>query len=613
MDPRWSRVAFGLSVLFFSSPSLAQATPSLNPVVVTATRTPVSLTDVLADVSWVDRDQIDRMGAASVAEVLGRLPGVTISQNGGPASTTGVFIRGADSRFTAVFIDGVRVDTQSGDGGASWEAIPLTQVDRIEVLRGPAASVYGSDAIGGVVQIFTREGEQGFHPSVRLGAGSYGTREASASLRGGVGPVTYALGLAKDQSDGFNAVTRGTNPDPDGYQHQSFSGRIGVKYLPGQMLELTVLDNTQSAGYDAYGSVPPTQDMASHHLQVMGLQWSSQWHDRWTTKIGLTKGLDRYETHPSVYVAQTQINTYLLHNEWRWGIGSLTATLERREDASQFEDTNPQTHTSRYQNAAALGYGVKAGRHALQANARHDDDSEFGGKSTGSLAYGYALTPSWRATASTATAFRVPTLYQRFSSYGSSALTAETSNNQELGLRWLSGPHRASLVAYQNEIRNLIDFVSVANNCASPDGCYANVGHARLSGITLAGGTQWGLVHVSASMDWMDPRNLDTQKQLARRPRQQANASADFTMGGWQWGAEMQQVGERFDYDYDSGTWIRLKPYPLLHLSASRTLYRDWQVRFKVNNLTNQDYTLANGYATAGRSFFVTLTWSPQR
>ena len=618
MDPRCSRMAFSLSVLFFSSPLLAQATPSLDPVVVTATRTPVSLTDVLADVSWVDRDQIDRMGAASVAEVLARLPGITLSQAGGPASTTGVFIRGADSRFTAVFMDGVRVDTQSGDGGAPWEAIPLTQVDRIEVLRGPAAAVYGSDAIGGVVQIFTREGEQGFHPSVRLGAGTYGTREANASLRGGVGDVTYSLGLAKDQSDGFDARPGINNPDRDGYQQQSFSGRVGLKFLPGQRLELTVLDNDQKADYDSTAS--SSYGLANHHLQLLGVLWSSRWSDEWTTKMSFTRGSDRYESFMSTtftYLTKTQVSTYLFQNEYRLGPGLMTTAFERREDALQNTDTSPSTDTSRYQNGVALGYGFKTGNHALQVNARHDDDSEFGGKSTGSLAYGYALSTTWRATASTSTAFRVPTLYERFSGYGFSGLKVETSNNHELGLRWLSGSNQASLVAYQNVISNLIDFVYESGSCINQaEGCYTNT-NARIYGATLSGSTRWSNVDLSGSLGWMEPRNSDTGNLLVRRARQQATASAHTLLGGWQIGADIQHVGDRYDYAYDwsssTSSRPRLAPYTLIHLSASHALDRDWQMRFKVNNLTNQDYTLAKGYATPGRSFFLILTWTPQR
>lgn len=267
MKPRLTLVAASLSAIF-ASQTFAQTAATLDPVVVTATRTAVSLTEVLADVSIVDRDQIERSGAASVSDVLARLPGITISQTGGPASTTGVFIRGAESRFTAVFVDGVRIDSQS-TGGATWESIPLAQVERIEVLRGPAAAVYGSDAMAGVVQIFTRDGEPGFHPSIRVGIGSYNTREISTSLRGGEGNVTYALGLAEDKSDGFDAQPNGTNHDRDGYRNRSFSGRLGWKVQPGQKLELTVLDNDQKVGYDGYGSVPPQNDIAKHHCKQL--------------------------------------------------------------------------------------------------------------------------------------------------------------------------------------------------------------------------------------------------------------------------------------------------------------------------------------------------------
>ncbi|MFN3612786.1 TonB-dependent receptor, partial [Tepidimonas sp.] len=164
-----------------------------------------------------------RAAAAAVADVLARVPGVTISRNGGPGTTTNVFLRGAEGRFTAVFIDGVRIDSQS-TGGATWNAIPLSQVERIEVLRGPAAAIYGSDALAGVVQIFTREGEGGFFPSVRAGWGSDATRTLGVALRGGAAEVDYAFGVGTERSDGFNAHLQG-NPDRDGYRNENLSGR----------------------------------------------------------------------------------------------------------------------------------------------------------------------------------------------------------------------------------------------------------------------------------------------------------------------------------------------------------------------------------------------------
>lgn len=604
LRPHWAALPLAAAM---ACSSFAHQGIHLEPVIVTATRSAQSLTDVLSDVSIVDRDMIERSSALSLAEVLSRLPGVTMAQTGGPASTTSVFIRGAESRFTAVFIDGIRIDSQS-TGGASWEAIPLAQVERIEVLRGPAAAIYGSDAVSGVVQIFTRQGEKGFFPSVRLGVSSYNTRELNASLRGGDGELDYALGFSKDSSDGFNAKPSGTNPDRDGYRNQSFSGRFGWQVLPGQKLELTVLDNDQTAQYDASGSYPPVNDIAKHHLQTLGVNWSSRWSEAWNTRLGVTKGTDRYETAPSVYLTETQVSTYLLRNELRAGTGLLSVDLERREDELQNSSTNPSAFTKRSQNAVALGYGVRLHSHSVQANARHDDDSEFGTKSTGALAYGYAITPNLRATASAGTAFRVPTLYQRFSIYGSPSLMAESSSNRELGLRWLSGTDRAAVVAYHNDVNNLINYVGGAGHCGQ-SGCYMNTGHARMTGATVTAGKQLGLVNLGASADFLDPRNLDTDKYLARRARKQSTLTADLTVDGWRLGGELQYVGERFDNASNS---IRLASYSLINVGASRPLDRDWKLQVKANNLANRNYVLANGYATPGRVLYLGLTWAPQ-
>ncbi|RYF07889.1 MAG: TonB-dependent receptor, partial [Comamonadaceae bacterium] len=197
-----------------ASPMPEGAAPrALQETVVTATRVARPLSDLVADVSIIDRDTIERSGATGVADVLARLPGVEMSRNGGPGNSGSVYVRGAESRFTAVYIDGVRVESQS-TGGAVWEQIPLSQIERIEVLRGPAAAVYGSDAIGGVIQLFTKKGEGPPAPSVQLGIGSHGTRTAQAAVSGGAGALDYSLGLSQERSDGFNARTLATaNPD----------------------------------------------------------------------------------------------------------------------------------------------------------------------------------------------------------------------------------------------------------------------------------------------------------------------------------------------------------------------------------------------------------------
>lgn len=586
----------------------AWAQKSLNEVVVTATRSEQPITDVVADLSIVDRQTIERLGAASVADVLERLPGVTITRNGGPASTTNVYLRGAEGRFTAVFVDGVRIDSQS-TGGASWNALPVSQIDRIEVLRGPAAAVYGSDAMAGVIQIFTRQGEKGFFPAVRMGIGSNNTRELSASLRGSDEVVDYALGLGTDRSDGFNAKPTG-NPDRDGYRNESISGRLGWKLSPGQKLELSLLDNRQKADYD--GFAPGQDDQSRSHLQTVGLNWNSRWSEDWSTRVGVSRGTDRYETSPSTYLTETQVDSWLLRNELRVGPGRLTVDLERREDRLQNASTIPET-TDRYQNAIALGYGLRSGDHTLQLNARRDDDSEFGVHTTGSLAYGYALSKTVQLTGSAGTAFRAPTLFQRFSLYGTPDLKAETARNVEAGLRWQEAASRASVVVYRNRVKDLIDYVEGPGSCVNGvgdfAGCYGNTGRATYTGVTLAGGTKLGEVNLGASLDLMRPKNAETGKLLARRAETQATLTADMPVGAWRLGGEVQHLGKRYN---DAANSQPLPAHTLLNLSVSTDIARDWRLLARVDNVTDKDYESVLGYATAGRTYYLGLSWSPR-
>ena len=598
------------SIFCFDASAQTQPTSILSPVVVTATRTDAVLSEVLSDITLIDRQDIENSGVTSLSDVLARVPGVSISQTGGPASTTGVFIRGAESRFTAVFVDGIRVDTQS-TGGAPWEAIPLAQVDHIEVLRGPAAAIYGSDAVAGVVQIFTRQGQVGFFPALRVGVGSYKTTEVNTSLRGGEGRVDYALGLAQENSAGFNAQPSSTNPDKDGFRNRSFSARLGLKLDARQKIDLSVLDNVVKAGYDAYGSVPPTQDIAKQHLQTWGVNWSALWSDVWKTRIGVTQGSARYDSSPSLYSTRTQVNTFLLHNELKWFSGVISADVERREDQLQ-NDGTATPNTQRSQNAVAVGYLSQLGAHAFQVNARRDADSLFGAKSTAALIYGWALTPQWRATASTATAFRAPTLYQLYSDYGVPSLKPETSNNQELGLRWLSGPDRASVVVYQNDIHNLINYVGGAGACVNGvgpyAGCYGNTGHAKMTGTTWSAGTLLGLVKLSGSLDLMNPKNQDTGKYLARRAREQSTLALQVPWSGWALGSEVQYVGVRYDNEANT---VRLAPYSLINLTAGKAISPEWRFLARANNVTNRPYQLANGYATPGMNVYVGVSWAP--
>ena len=595
-------------VLSTSAQTAAPAPVATLPeVVVTATRVLQPLTDLVADVTIVDRGQIQRSGAAGLGDVLARLPGIEMARNGGLGGITSVFLRGAETRFTAVFIDGVRVDSQ-GTGGASWDVIPLSQVDRIEVLRGPAGAVYGSDAIGGVIQIFTRKGEGPASPYVGLSLGTYGTTKAEAGVSGSQGKWDYSLSLVRQESKGFNAM-QSRNPDDDGYSSESLAARVGLELNAAHRLDLSVLNSQLNAQYDSQFGAINVDDRTIKKLQTSALSWRAQWSADYSSTVSVNRSQDRYETLPSPDLTLTTMTGYLFQNEYRRQGHVLTWTLERRDNELSNSETTPRD-SSHFQNALALGYGLSGSGHSVQLNLRHDIDSVFGPQTTGALGYGYALTPNWRVKGAAGTAFRAPTLYQRFSPYGAADMLPGTTRNLDLRLNYAEGPRAFGLTLYQNNVSNLIQYEGNKGTCPANDpldpfgGCYANTAKARYQGMTLTGRYLIGNVTVSGSLDFQDPRDGATDKLLPRRAQQHGKLAAETRVQGWAVGAELQASGLRYN---DAGNTTELPGYALLGLRAESQVAKNWTLLVRLDNATDAKYELAQGYANAGRSLYAGL------
>ncbi len=592
---------------------IARAPITFDPIVVTATRTPTPLSHVLADVTVLTREDIERSGADSVADLLRRAPGIEISRSGGPAGTTSLFLRGGESRFTSVLIDGVRVDSQS-TGGASWQGIPLSQVERIEIVRGPASSVYGSDAISGVVQIFTRRPEgRGVEGSVGLGAGSHRTAKADAALGWSNDTVQAQVSVAREVSEGFNSYTDRTtttwNPDRDGYRSRSAAASLGLRISPEHRLDLAGTTSRVDGQYDAFDN-NGADDHSLQDVDTLRAAWTARWLPAWTSLVSAGRSEDRYETLPSTYVTHTKVDTYAWQNDVVLGAHGLNVTLERREDTLENSSLSQSAgRGKRHQDSLGVGYSWQDGGRALQLHLRHDEDSEFGGHTTGSIAGGIDLAEHWRAQASAGTGFRAPTLYQRFSEYGSATLKPESSRNLELGLAWRRGVHEASLTAYRNRVTDLITFGAPDPAiCPGVFGCYGNTGRATLQGVTLAGRTAFGGVRLSASLDLQSAKDADTGRWLRRRARHHGSVRAETDVAAWSLGAEVLASAKR--YDNDANTLV-LGGYGVLNLDAQYRLNRAWKLSVHLDNVFDKDYQLANTYAQAGRTVFISARWQP--
>lgn len=589
----------------------AQSAPPPAPervVVVAASRTPQPLSTVLADLTVIERDEIERAGVAGLADLLARQPSVEIARNGGPGTATSVFVRGSETRHTAVYIDGVRMESQS-TGGAVWEQIPLDQIERIEILRGSAAAVYGSDAVAGVVQLFTRRGQGPARPTASLTVGSYRTVQGQVGTSGSVDAIDYALSATQGRSDGFDATTRGAsghNPDRDGWKRSSVRGRVGYQIHAGHRVDASLLASDLKSGYDRSAS---TDDENRHTLRTASVAWQGRWQAGSTTRLQVGQTHSSYETRPSFYRTETTLNDYTLLQEQKVGSQVFTGTLERREDKL----FNPATASAaaigqrRHQDAIGLGWRADFGDHGLQAHVRRDDDSQFGGKTTGSLAWGWTFRPQWRVTAAAATSFRVPTLYQRFSDqYGVPDLVPESGRNVELGLRWAAAGSEASVTAWRNRIRHLIAFGS-PGACPSSFGCYENVGRAELEGLTLAGRTALAGLALRGALDWRDPRNTLTDKLLQRRSKRLATLGAETVLAGWTVGTEVQAASQRYD---DAANARPLGGYGLVNVYVGKALLPGLSLEARIDNLGDKPYELARTYATAGRNGQVSLRWS---
>jgi vitamin B12 transporter len=606
-------VRLGASVLavFAAFPVLgqAQSVARLDDVVVTASRVAQPVTDVVADVSVVDRAQIERSGANTTAELLARLPGLQAIAHG---DTGQIYIRGAEARMTALYVDGVRVDSQDGlmlGGGVPWGLVHLAQIDRIEVLRGASSAVYGSDAMGGVIQIFTRRGAEGFAPFVNLGVGSFNLQKFDAGFTGAQNGWDYALSAGREDSDGFD--TRPDlvhNPDHEASSRQSGSLRLGYQVAAAHRVELTALSSQLDSQYVPWGGGADIN--VKSDLETAAFKWRANWTANYSTQLSLSQSrIAKTDTAPNDF--QTTLQTALFENFVILGKGTLTAVLEQRQDDfdAKASTWDPAFAGARTQNAIALGYGANYGQHAVQVNVRRDHDSLFNDRQTGALAYAYAFASHWRANVSTGTAFRVPTLEQVYGPYGDAKLAPETNQNHELGVSYAAPERSFRAVLYRNDISEMISSSQTLTTCSAGFFCYYNVGQARLQGLTLSGTQQIGAYEMRGSFDMLDPVNTQTGKTLSLRAKKTFTLAVDRRWATWQFGGEVQAVGERFD---NAANTIVLPGYALLSLTASNEIGKDWHLVMRVDNALNAKYQQVGQYPAPGSTFYVGLQWRPK-
>lgn len=595
----------------FAASIAAADDASLGELVVTATRQSMRTDEVLSDVTLIERDAIETAGHSTLEQILAAQPGIQMAANGSPGAASYLYIRGTNPKHVLLLVDGMRMGSATS-GEATWSRIPAAQIERIEIIRGPASSLYGSDAIGGVVQVFTRAaGSVPLRLTASAGAGADGARSASAGISGSRDHWRYALNLADDVTDGFNSKPDDpkANPDRDGFRNRSASGRLGYRFAPGHEVMLTALHAEGRSDYDGSGVSVDWENRTRNGAASLTLKnaLGEYWHSTFSIghSVDASKNLKNGVRSSEFNTRQRQ---YAWQHDIRAGGGNFLVGVERL--TQEIDTSGNYRRDRRHNDAIQFGWQQGFGAHRVQASLRRDDDSLFGGKTTGLLAYGYRLAPNWRGSVSVGTAFKAPTFnelyYPASGSYaGNPALQPESSRNREFALHYEGARQQASLTLYHNRIEDMIAWTRVgALNQPT------NIDSARLRGATLTWGAQLAGFDLNASYDWLDAEDRKNHRQLPRRARQTATLAVTKTLGEWTWHADLLVSDRR--YEYKSNARVSLSGYTLANLYAAYRLSPDWSLFARINNLFDRDYTLADGYATAGRNAFIGIRYSPQ-
>lgn len=616
---RRTRSAAVLTSFLFAGIAAAQPAPS---VVVTGSREPLSSERLAADVVVIGTETLRNTTADSLADLLRREAGVQISRSGGPGQSTGLFIRGTSSQQSVVLIDGVRVGSATL-GFAALEALSLASAERIEVLRGPGSSLYGADAVGGVVQIVTPRGGGDNRFSGRAAIGGYGSSEWSAGFSGGVGALDLAAALSSERSDGVSALRPGDafgnyNPDDDGYGLDTAQLRLGLAPAAGHRLGLMLLRSRLDSQYDGSEFLPPTfaQDASADFrrnldTEVTALDW------RGTLAAGVVgsarasrsvdDSLDGGRVKERFRTEREQIAAQLA---WQTGVlGQFVAAIEHDDDQAQA--TTYTADVRRRTTAGVLELTGNRGPWSWQGDLRLDDSSDFGSVTTGRLGGGWRWAPGWKLRALAGNTFRAPSFNDLYyPGYGVPTLQPERGRSVEAGVSWQGGGSEASATVYRNRVSDLIGYEPDRSRCpADPAydfGCAANVKSATLQGATLTAARRAGPLVLKAQYDWLDASDDTTGEPLPRRAEHQGTLGAEGTAGAWIWAANLLYVGSR----PDGGK--QLAAETTLDLAATWRIAGPWSLQAKLLNATDEDREPVRDYQGLGRQAWLVLRYAPK-
>ncbi|MCR4537127.1 TonB-dependent receptor [Pseudomonas sp. 18.1.10] len=623
-----------LALLLLPAPELLADTRdqalTLPDVVISANRQVQARNDSSAANTVFTRNDIDRLQPTSLTDLLSRVPGVQIASTGGRGSLPGVYIRGTKSAQSLVLVDGQRIaNTTSGDSGLQY--LNVDQIERVEVLRGSRSVIYGSDAIGGVIQVFTRRNaEQGLQPRLKLGFGSNQTWERSLGLSGGDERTRFNLGASLDETAGINSTHASfpSDGDHDAYRNQSISVNLSHAFSDELSVGFNLLDNRGKSEYDnsfgrydfasgqSVGQKPYTDYTVSSASGYVDARLS----ERWQSRLELGHSENRDTKRDTLSDEFSVFNTYRDSVNWQNDLtlneqNSLILGADWYED--RFHGSTTFTENSRWNRAAFVQHRFHGSWFSTELGLRRDQNQQFGGQNSWSASVTLPLNPDNDLLLSYSEGFRAPTfndLYYPDTKYSNPNLQPETSKSYELQWRsQLSDSTRLEASLYRTDLRDAI----ILDSASKPQ----NVASARINGFEAALKQELFGWQGNLGLSLIDPRDRESGHTLARRARRTLSLDLDRQFDRLGVGASWQAISS--SYDAQDNTQ-RLGGYALLGLRSSWALNREVALSLKVDNLLDKSFARAmysyddadfknnQAYREEGRVWMVGVTWTPE-
>lgn len=577
-------------------------------VVVTAARSPVALKDTLASTTVITEEDIQRTQARNLYQVLKTVPGVNVRRRGGRAANSSVSLRGMGASGTLVLVDGIRIESGTS-GDVDIQQIPVDQIERIEIVRGPKSSLYGSSALGGVIQIFTRSGKK---DGVRYSAGygSDNTREGVVTATGSSDNSTYSLTLSHVESDGFDNQYSDDDAtgeawldyDDDSYRKSNMSYRGVASFSDHVDGFVSLIRNESKNDWDGNAAYPST--VTDSTIATIGTEIT---FENYTSKL-------QYGRFNEEYVSSDPLASWnngtgkVLRNEAQWentyqmdANNRLSFGADYKvEDAAYILDWGNYDKTDRDMFSGYLNGSSRFGNVTIEGGFRHDDDEVFGSHLTGDGGVALHFSEQTKLSFTYGEAFKAPSnndLY--YPGYGNPNLKPESSRSIELGLDTYTDSLMASFHVFRTKADDLIAYNPVI---FGPE----NINEATIKGAEFQFGTNIFSLDVGLNLTYQQPKNNITGDDLQLTPRQVASLEVDKTTERWSVGLSWYVQGKQYDNRGD-----RLPGYGLLGLRGSYQLNPQWTFRTRIDNALDKDYIEITNYNTEGLFAMVYVDYTP--